>query len=107
MKSFIRIVTLCLLFFAGTVSLSAQFNSQRALGGLVKVFQAASITDEQMAQYVQASVAQMDAQNKVLLEGNPYVVRLNRLTSGLTDADGIPLNFKVYPERRNQCVRMS
>lgn len=96
MKSFIRILTLCLLFLAGTVSLQAQFNSQRALGGLVKVFQAASITDEQMAQYVQASVAQMDAQNKVLPEGNPYVVRLNRLTAGLTDADGIPLNFKVY-----------
>ena len=25
----------------------------------------------------------------------PYTVRLNKLTEGLSDADGIPLNFKV------------
>lgn len=96
MKNFIRIILLSLLSVAGVVPMQAQFDSQRALGGLAKVFQAATLSDRQMADYVQASIAQMDAQNKVLPPGNPYVVRLNRLTAGLTDADGIPLNFKVY-----------
>ena len=92
----IRIISLCMFILVSIMQVNAQFNSQRALGGLLKIFQAASVTDQQMAEYVRASVSQMDAQNKVLPAGNPYVVRLNRLTQGLVDADGIPLNFKVY-----------
>ena len=38
----------------------------------------------------------MDEHNPVLPEDNPYVQRLRKLTVGITDADGIPLNFKVY-----------
>ena len=38
----------------------------------------------------------MDAHNPVLPDNNPYTQRLKRLTEGITDADGIPLNFKVY-----------
>ena len=32
----------------------------------------------------------------MLPDDNPYTVRLKKLTEGVTDADGIPLNFKVY-----------
>ncbi|MDE6051781.1 MAG: M48 family metallopeptidase, partial [Paramuribaculum sp.] len=42
------------------------------------------------------SVEWMDAHNPVLPDNNPYTQRLKRLTEGITDADGIPLNFKVY-----------
>ena len=38
----------------------------------------------------------MDEHNPVLPDDNPYTVRLKKLTEGVTDADGIPLNFKVY-----------
>ena len=38
----------------------------------------------------------MDTHNQVCADDNPYTVRLKKLTEGLTDADGIPLNFKVY-----------
>ena len=38
----------------------------------------------------------MDNNNPVLPEDNEYVVRLRRLTQNVKDADGIPLNFKVY-----------
>ncbi len=38
----------------------------------------------------------MDKHNPVLPEDNPYTQRLRKLTEGITDADGIPLNFKVY-----------
>lgn len=49
-----------------------------------------------MAAYVKESVEWMDKHNPVLPDDNPYTQRLNRLVEGITDADGIPLNFKVY-----------
>ena len=50
-----------------------------------------------MAEYVKESVDWMDEHNPVLPEDNPYVQRLRKLVpEGITDADGIPLNFKVY-----------
>ncbi len=49
-----------------------------------------------MAAYVKESVDWMDKHNPVLPEDNPYTQRLRKLTEGITDADGIPLNFKVY-----------
>lgn len=58
--------------------------------------QAATLTDEQMAEYVREYVAKMDAENNVCSEKSPYTIRLRKLTSGLTNAEGIPLNFKVY-----------
>lgn len=38
----------------------------------------------------------MDKNNPVLPADDPYTQRLNKLVEGITDADGIPLNFKVY-----------
>ena len=55
-----------------------------------------TLTDEQMAAYVKESVDWMDKNNPVPDENNEYTKRLRRLTEGLKDADGIPLNFKVY-----------
>ena len=49
-----------------------------------------------MAAYVKESVDWMDEHNPVLPADDPYTIRLNRLVDGITDADGIPLNFKVY-----------
>ncbi len=57
---------------------------------------ALTLTDAQMAEYVKESVEEMDRINHVPGEDSPYTQRLNRLTEGLTDVDGIPLNFKVY-----------
>ncbi len=74
----------------------AQFNLKKAIGSATKAAQAFTLTDEQMAAYVKESVDWMDKNNPVLPDDNPYTVRLNRLVEGITDADGIPLNFKVY-----------
>ena len=54
------------------------------------------ITDEQLAEIVEKEVAEMDRQNTVFANSNKYTQRLRRLTKGMTDADGITLNFKVY-----------
>ena len=75
---------------------AAQFNLKKAVNGATKAVQAFTLTDEQMAAYVKESIDWMDANNPVLPEDNEYTRRLRRLTEGITEADGIPLNFKVY-----------
>ena len=84
---------LCLLLIEPA---AAQFNWKKALGGVSKVAQATMLTDEQMAAYVKEYIDGMDAQNPVCDEDDPYTIRLRKLTEGLTSAEGIPLNFKVY-----------
>ena len=74
----------------------AQFNVGKAIGAGVKAAKAATLTDEQMAAYVKESVDWMDANNPVTPDDDPYTIRLKKLTEGIKDADGIPLNFKVY-----------
>ena len=49
-----------------------------------------------MAKYVKEYVAWMDEHNHVCDAKSPYTKRLNRLTQGLNEVEGIPLNFKVY-----------
>lgn len=74
----------------------AQFNLKKAIGGATKAVKAFTLTDAQMAEYVKESVDWMDKNNPVLPEDDAYTQRLRKLTAGITDADGIPLNFKVY-----------
>lgn len=38
----------------------------------------------------------MDAHNPVADDSTSYGARLKRLTEGITEVDGLPLNFKVY-----------
>lgn len=83
----------------GSFTGCASLNLERLTSAGVKVAQAQTISDEQMAAYVKASVAQMDAQNPVAPASSAYTKRLKRLTAGIEQADGIPLNFKVYNVR--------
>ncbi len=75
---------------------SAQFNFKKAIGGAVKATQAATISDEQVRAYVKEYIDWMDTHNTVLPEDNPYTQRLRKLTAGITEVEGVPLNFKVY-----------
>lgn len=95
-KSVIRIFAVAALLVGSASTVSAQFNLGRAIGGAKKAVQALTLTDAQMAAYVKESVDYMDRANPVLPADNPYTIRLAKLTEGITDADGIPLNFKVY-----------
>ena len=75
---------------------SAQLNLGRVGQSIGKAAQAATLTDAQMVQYVQEYIQWMDEHNHVLPADDPYVIRLNSLSAGLTSVEGIPLNFKVY-----------
>ena len=94
-KSVCKLIVL-LLFTVVVSPATAQFNLGKAVGGALKAGKALTLTDEQMAAYVKESVDWMDTHNPVLPENDPYTVRLRKLTAGITEADGIPLNFKVY-----------
>ncbi len=94
-QSFIKLLALALCALSATVA-QAQFNLKKAVDGASKAVQAFTLTDEQMAAYVKESVEWMDANNPVAGPDDPYDIRLRRLVEGITDADGIPLNFKVY-----------
>jgi len=87
-------VMICCL--AVSLPAAAQFNLKRAIGGAAKAAQAATLTDQQMAAYVKEYIDWMDQNNPVCDADDPHTQRLARLTEGLSDADGIKLNFKVY-----------
>ena len=95
MKTISKLICVLLCVFATTPAF-AQFNLKKAVGGAAKAVQAATLTDEQMTAYVKEYIDWMDTHNKVCEPEHPYTQRLNRLTEGLTDVEGIPLNFKVY-----------
>ena len=96
-KNFNRKFTVTALFAISVASpVYAQFNMGKAIGGITKAAKAFTLTDAQMAEYVKESVDWMDKNNPVLPDDNPYTLRLKKLTAGITEADGIPLNFKVY-----------
>lgn len=87
---------LLLFIILGMAPAYGQFNLKKAVSGAAKAAKAVTLTDAQMAEYVKESVDWMDKNNPVLPEDNPYTLRLRKLTEGISDADGIPLNFKVY-----------
>lgn len=91
----IKILAVSTLLCIGSPAYS-QFNLKKAVGAAAKTAQALTLSDAQMADYVKESVTYMDTHNPVLPDDNPYVIRLKSLTQGINDADGIPLNFKVY-----------
>lgn len=87
---------LVVVMMGASVPAHAQFNLGKAIKAAGKTVEALTVSDEQMAAYAKESVDWMDKHNPVLPEDNEYTKRLRRLTAGMTDADGIPLNFKVY-----------
>ncbi len=94
-RAILRLCAVAILL-GGGLTASAQFNLGKVISSGTKIVSAATLTDEQMADYVRESVDWMDRNNPVLPEDDPYTVRLRNLTAGITEADGIPLNFKVY-----------
>ncbi|MDE6268745.1 MAG: M48 family metallopeptidase [Muribaculaceae bacterium] len=94
-KSFISIL-IAIIAAAAPASLSAQFNLGKLAKAGAKAAKAATISDADMAAYVKEYITWMDEHNQVTPPESPYTQRLDSLTRDLKDADGIPLNFKVY-----------
>ena len=101
MKKITAIVAAVLI--AGTMGTNAQIKIGGKKLDTGKVIQAASdaataitLSDDDVARICREAVEWMDANNPIADETTEYGQRLQRLTEGVTDVNGVPLNFKVY-----------
>ena len=69
-------------------------NTGKAIGALSDVASAVTLSDADIAKMSHESVEWMDAHNPI--DEGEYDARLKRLTEGITEVDGLKLNFKVY-----------
>lgn len=84
-----------LLIFVSS-SANAQFSWGKAISSAKKVANAITLSDDDIRAYVAEYVAYSDKQNKIAPDNSPYTIRLKKLTEGIDDLNGLPLNFKVY-----------
>lgn len=68
----------------------------RMLTGAAKLGKAYTLSDTDMAKMVAQQVAYLDRTNRTLPESSPYTKRLHRVVNGLSEAEGVKLNYKVY-----------
>lgn len=79
-----------------SASINAKINLGKLASGATKAVQAVTLSDNDIKNYVHEYVIYSDSINKVAPANSEYTVRLLKLTEGLKDVDGTPLNFKVY-----------
>lgn len=96
-----RILILLALLVGSIAGLQAQIkiggrkiDTHKAVQAAGDMAAAVTLSDEDIARMSREAVEWMDAHNPV--DTGRYDARLKRLTSGITDIDGLPLNFKVY-----------
>lgn len=99
MKKFILALLAAVLpLISGCGMISGISLSNLDAGALISaagnVATAMSITDEQIVAMSRQSIDYMDQHNQI--DNGEYAARLNRLTSGIKDVEGMKLNFKVY-----------
>ena len=69
-------------------------NVGKAVNAVSDAATALTISDADIARLSHESVEWMDAHNPI--DEGEYDARLKRLTQGITEVNGLPLNFKVY-----------
>lgn len=69
-------------------------NTTKALQAISDAATALTISDADIARLSHESVELMDSQNTI--DKGEYDARLKRLTAGITEVNGLALNFKVY-----------
>lgn len=74
---------------------SGQLDAGYLASAASKTLTAASISDAQVIQLCQQSVALTDAQNKIITSGK-YYDRLAKIASTIKSPEGLRLNFKLY-----------
>lgn len=79
----------------GTMEAEAQ-NWSRLLQAGLKGVQSLTISDSQIQNYVHQYITDLDSKSQVADSNSPYTRRLTKIVSGITEVDGVPLNFKVY-----------
>ncbi|MDO5395848.1 MAG: M48 family metallopeptidase [Bacteroidales bacterium] len=91
-----RLYSLFALIVIASGTALGQLNLGRLIQGAQKTVQALTLSDNDIISYVHEYITKTDAENQVCTGNDPYAQRLARLTKGLDDVNGTPLNFKVY-----------
>src|SRR5690606_30106648 len=85
------------LFMIMSLTAGAQIKlNKKALESGSKVVKAATLSDDEVIAYTKEYIEWMDENNPVAPETDALAQRLQKLTSGLNNYDGLDLNFKVY-----------
>jgi putative metalloprotease len=74
----------------------AAFDIGGAIGAAGDAAKAASLTDDEVRKYAAQMAVYSDKQAKVAPAGDKYAQRLTAITTGMTEDQGIKLNYKVY-----------
>jgi putative metalloprotease len=91
------IVTIPGLLIVGTYpALAQKFDIGGALGAATDAAKAATLTDDEVRKYASQMAAYSDKQAKIAPADSPYGKRLAALAGGLTEDQGIRLNYKCY-----------
>lgn len=98
LSKFYSIVAAGLICFsvATPVNSDAKIQWGKVVTGAYKAYSAYTLSDKEIQEYVREYVQYSDKQNKIASSSSNYGKRLTNLTKGLTEVDGVPLNFKVY-----------
>lgn len=86
-------------YAAGSINLAQAVDVGGMLGAAKDATKAATLTDEEVRGYASQMAALMDRKAPIAPAGNPYAKRLVALSSGLTEDQGLKLNYKVYLTR--------
>lgn len=94
-----QILLLMGMMICGATATHAQLklgklNAAKAIKAASDAATAVTLTDDDIARMSHESVVWMDAHNPI--DKGEYDARLKRLTEGITEVDGLKLNFKVY-----------
>ncbi len=94
-------ITTCLLAAAVAMGVSGcsslkNIDTSRVLSAGVTAASAAAISDADIVEMCRQAMELNDSESQIAAASSPYAQRLARLTSGLTNYDGLKLNFKVY-----------
>ncbi|MBR5043673.1 MAG: M48 family metalloprotease [Bacteroidales bacterium] len=94
MKRFFIIVATALSLCSCSILGGIDWNAEGLASAAGKAATAASISDEMVVELCRQSIVSLDQQN--VIDNGAYKQRLARVLSGLTELDGMPLNFAVY-----------
>ncbi len=75
---------------------SRAYKIYKYIQGGAKLYQAATLTDEEMQDYARQSIAVLDSRNNVCSSSSSYCKRLAKITKDMKKIKGVALNFKVY-----------
>ncbi|MCH5308275.1 MAG: M48 family metallopeptidase [Prevotella sp.] len=96
-----QLILLVGLLICGATATHAQLkignrtiNTSKVAKAVGNVGSAITLSDADIARMSHESVVWMDEHNPI--DTTEYDARLKRLTAGITEVDGLPLNFKVY-----------